>query len=393
MKSFRLTEKEMNAMAERIQTPFLVTSLDKVAENYRFLRTHLPRAGVYYAIKANPTPEVLQMLAEMGSHFDVASAGEIEALVELGVDGSRMIYANPVKDAKGLQASVDNGVNLFTFDDESEISKMAEAVPGADVLVRIQVRNNKALVDLNTKFGAPMDEALDLLEQAEKAGLHAKGICFHVGSQSLSTAAYEEALLLVRNLFDEAEARGMHLTDLDIGGGFPIPDADGLAVDLVAMMESINHQLDRLFPDTKVWMEPGRFMCGTAVNLVTSVIGTKNRGGNPWYILDEGIYGCFSGIMFDHWTYPLHCFGKGPLKASTFGGPSCDGIDVLYRDFMAPKLSVGDRVLVTEMGSYTSVSASRFNGFELAPNFIFEEQPEYAARLSDEVEETDDVAI
>jgi len=97
--------------------------------------------------------------------------------------------------------------------------------------------------------------------------------------------------------------------------------------------------------------------------------------------------------MYDHWTYPLHCFGKGPLKASTFGGPSCDGIDVLYRDFMAPKLSVGDRVLVTEMGSYTSVSASRFNGFELAPNFIFEEQPEYSVRLSDEVEETDDVAI
>ena len=106
-------------MAERIQTPFLVTSLDKVAENYRFLRTHLPRAGVYYAIKANPTPEVLQMLAEIGSHFDVASAGEIEALAELGVDGSRMIYANPVKDAKGLQAAVDNGVNRFTFDDES----------------------------------------------------------------------------------------------------------------------------------------------------------------------------------------------------------------------------------------------------------------------------------
>lgn len=393
MKSFRLTEKEMNAMAERIQTPFLVTSLDKVAENYRFLRTHLPRASVYYAIKANPTPEVLQMLAEMGSHFDVASAGEIEALAELGIDGSRMIYANPVKDAKGLQASVDNGVNRFTFDDESEITKMADAVPGADVLVRIQVRNNKALVDLNTKFGAPMDEALELLEQAEKAGLHARGICFHVGSQSLSTAAYEEALLLVRNLFDEAEARGIHLTDLDIGGGFPIPDADGLAVDLAAMMESINHQLDRLFPDTKVWMEPGRFMCGTAVNLVASVIGTKNRGGTPWYILDEGIYGCFSGIMYDHWTYPLHCFGKGPLRASTFGGPSCDGIDVLYRDFMAPKLSVGDRVLVTEMGSYTSVSASRFNGFELAPNFIFEEQPEYAARSSDEVEETDDVAI
>ena len=382
MKSFRLTEKEMNKMAERIPTPFLVASLDKVEENYQFMRKHLPSAGVYYAMKANPTPAIRKLLASLGSHFDVASAGEMEALAELGIDGSRMIYANPVKDLRGLQAAAVYGVRRFTFDDVTEIGKMAKYVPGADVLVRIQVRNNKALVDLNTKFGAPMEEALDLLEQAEKAGLHAMGICFHVGSQSLSTAAYEEALLLVRNLFDEAEARGMHLTDLDIGGGFPVPDADGLTVDLAAMMEAINRQIDRLFPDTAVWTEPGRYMCGTAVNLVTSVIGTKDRGGTPWYILDEGIYGCFSGIMYDHWTYPLHCFGKGEKKPSVFAGPSCDGIDVLYRDFMAPQLHVGDNLLVTEMGSYTSVSATRFNGFYLAPTVIFEEQPEYAARQS-----------
>jgi ornithine decarboxylase len=231
------------------------------------------------------------------------------------------------------------------------------------------------------------------LEKAEKAGLHAMGICFHVGSQSLSTAAYEEALLLVRNLFDEAEARGMHLTDLDIGGGFPVPDADGLTVDLAAMMEAINRQIDRLFPDTAVWTEPGRYMCGTAVNLVTSVIGTKDRAGTPWYILDEGIYGCFSGIMYDHWTYPLHCFGKGEKKPSVFAGPSCDGIDVLYRDFMAPALHVGDKLLVTEMGSYTSVSATRFNGFYLAPTLIFEDQPEYEARQSNSNDNDAEAAV
>ncbi len=379
-------------MAERVPTPFLVASLDKVEENYQFMRQHLPRAGVYYAMKANPTPAILRRLAGLGSHFDVASAGEMEQLYGLGVNGSQMIYANPVKDTRGLRAAAVYGVRRFTFDDATEIPKMASYVPGADVLVRISVRNNKALVDLNTKFGAPVDDAIALLQQAEQAGLHAAGICFHVGSQSLSTAAYEEALLVARKLFDEAEALGMHLTDLDIGGGFPVPDADGLSVDLAVMMESINRQIDRLFPDTAVWTEPGRYMCGTAVYLVTSVIGTKDRNGKPWYILDEGIYGCFSGIMYDHWTYPLHCFGKGAKKSSTFGGPSCDGIDVLYRDFEAPALKIGDRLLVTEMGAYTSVSATRFNGFYLAPTVIFENQPEYAARQKTDAEDKDSEA-
>ena len=393
MKNFRLTEKEMNAMAERFPTPFLVASLDKVEENYQFMRQHLPRAGICYAMKANPTPEVLCCLADLGAHFDVASAGEMEQLYGLGVNGSQMIYANPVKDTRGLRAAAVYGVTRFTFDDATEIPKMAEYVSGADVLVRISVRNNKALVDLNTKFGTPVSEALALLQQAEEAGLHAAGICFHVGSQSLSTAAYEEALLVARKLFDEAEVQGIHLTDLDIGGGFPVPDADGLSVDLAAMMESINRQIDRLFPDTNVWTEPGRYICGTAVNLVTSVIGTKNRNGKPWYILDEGIYGCFSGIMYDHWTYPLHCFGKGPKIPSMFGGPSCDGIDVLYRDFEAPSLRIGDRLLVTEMGAYTNVSATRFNGFYLAPTIIFENQPEYAARHQEAADEKDTEAV
>lgn len=296
MRSFILNENEMNELAKRQPTPFLVLSVDKVAENYAFLRKHLPRAGIYYAIKANPHPRALERLAALGSHFDVASAGEMEMLHAAGVDGSRMIYANPVHDARGFAAASRFGVKRFTFDDESEIPKLAAVAPGADVLVRVQVHNSKALVDLNTKFGAPLGSALPLLRKAEQAGLHAKGICFHVGSQSLSTAAYEEALLLVHHLFLEAEASGMHLTDLDIGGGFPIPSAEGLHVDLAAMLEAINRQLERLFPQTAVWTEPGRFLCGTAMNLVTSVIGTKQRGAVPWYILDEGIYGVFSGI-------------------------------------------------------------------------------------------------
>lgn len=391
MRSFRLTEQEMNGLAKRFPTPFLVASLDKVEENYRFMRKHMPRAGIYYAMKANPTPGILRRLASLGACFDVASAGEIKQLHKLGVEGSRMIYANPVKDQRGLAAAAACGVRRMTFDDESEIAKMAEAVPGADVLVRVSVRNNKALVDLNTKFGAPLEEALPLLQKAQAAGLNPMGICFHVGSQSLSTAAYEEALLVCRGLFDEARSLGMELTDLDIGGGFPVPSAEGLSVDLAAMMESVNKQIDRLFPEVAVWTEPGRYMCGTAVNLVASVIGTKFRGEKPWYVLDESIYGAFSGIIYDHWTYPLHCFGKGKKRPSFFGGPSCDGIDVLYSDFEAPQLKIGDKVLVTDIGAYSTVSATRFNGFEIAPTIIWEEQKEARSQEEYELDNTEAV--
>ena len=374
MRSFNLSENEMNELCRRHETPFLVVSVAKVEENYRFLRAHLPHAGVYYAMKANPAPAILRRLAELGSKFDVASAGEIEALAREGVAGDRMIYANPVKDARGLRAAAKYGVRRMTFDDASEIGKIAQAVPGASVLVRIAVHNSRALVDLNTKFGARPEDALPLLLAAKRAGLRPVGICFHVGSQSLSVAAYEEALLFVHGLFAEAEAAGLTLTDLDIGGGFPVPDAAGLAVDVAAMLTAIDRQIVRLFPETAVYCEPGRFLPGTAVNLVASVIGTKDRAGHPWYILDEGIYGAFSGMMYDHWHYPLHTFGRGERVRATFAGPSCDGIDVLYEDFLTPRLTVGDHVLATDIGAYTTVSATQFNGFALAPTYTYEEE-------------------
>ena len=367
----------MNDLADKFPTPFLVASLEKIEENYCFLRKHLPRAKVFYAMKANPTEGILRKMASLGASFDVASAGEIQKLHDMGIAGERMIYANTVKTQHGLEIAARYGVNKFTFDDESEIAKLARFVPGASVLVRISVENAKAMVDLNTKFGTAPGNALNLLRKARAAGLTATGICFHVGSQSLAAEAYEEALLVCRRLFDEAKEEGMELTKLDIGGGIPAPDATGLSVDLAGMMEAINRQLERLFPEIEVWSEPGRYMCSTAVNLVTSVIGTKQRGSESWYIMDEGVYGALSGVIFDHWTYELECFKYGERYSSTFAGPSCDGIDVVRRELMAPKLEIGDRVLVPNCGAYTSASATTFNGFSIAPTVVWEEQKLY----------------
>lgn len=384
MRSFRLSKNAIEELMAKYPTPFLVASVDKVAENYKFFREHLPRVNVFYAMKANPTEQIIRTLADLGTSFDVASGGEMKQLALMGIDGSRMIYANPVKTPAGLQTAKQCGVNRFTFDDASEIDKMAQAVPGGEVLVRIRVVNKKALVDLNAKFGCAPEEALDLLKKAKEKGLTPAGIAFHVGSQSLGASGHEEALLICRRLFDEAEEMGMHLYMLDIGGGLPVPDANGLAIDVARMADQINRQLDRLFPDTELWAEPGRFMCGTAVNLVTSVIGTKERNGQHWYVLDEGLYGSFSAHMYDHWHFAIHSYKKGERELCTLLGPSCDSIDFVARDVMMPRLEIGDAVLVPDCGAYSVASATDFNGFDIAKTYIWEE--EEASRSFDDEE-------
>lgn len=382
MKSFRLTEEEMEYLADRYPTPFMVVSLDRVEKNYRYLCEKLPRVKVFYAIKANSEPAILQRMAVLGSNFDVASIGEIRLLASLGVPGSRMIYANPVKPAWDIAEAAKLGVDRFTFDDESEIEKMAAGAPGARVLVRVQVENDAAVVNLNEKFGVVPDKALSLLHKAKEAGLVPAGICFHVGSQSLKSEAYGRALTLCRRLFDEAQGQGMKLTVLDIGGGLPIPEAGQREPDLDAMTEDIRRNLDRLFPEVEIWSEPGRYMCGTAVNLVTRVIGTKERNGQPWYVLDDGMYGSYNGLVFDHWTYKLEFFQQGVKVPSVFVGPSCDSIDVVARDYPAPVLQVGSLVLSPEMGAYSSSAATSFNGFQPAKTIVYEENIGVAENIS-----------
>ena len=375
-RNFHLTEDEKNFLADRFETPFMVISLNKVQENYLYLKKQLPRVKVFYAMKANSTPEVLLQLANLGSNFDVASPGEVRALNALGISGSRMVYANPVKTLSGIKLAHDLGVDKFTFDDESEIHKLASYAPGAKVLVRVRVENKDAVVNLNEKFGAAPMQALQLLQLAKDNGLIPAGICFHVGSQSLSADAYITALEMCRELFDKAEIQGMHLTALDIGGGLPVPNEKVEAVDVDSMTDILREKLDELFPDTEIWSEPGRFMCGTAVNLVTSVIGTKMRNGQPWYVLDDGLYGSFNGLMFDHWNFKMKMpADKAQEKAvpSTFVGPSCDSIDVVARDLPAPKLEIGDRIMVPNIGAYSTSAATSFNGFPPADTIVYED--------------------
>lgn len=374
-KYFRLNKEETEALAQEYGTPLLVLSLEQIEKNYRLLRTHLPRVKVFYAIKANPHRRILELMRDLGSNFDVASDGEIMELSSLGVDGSRMIYANPMKTVNGLRACSNAGVGKMTFDSAGEIDKMARECPGATVLLRIRIDNSSAHVDLNKKFGAAREQALELLLKARDAGLDAAGIAFHVGSQTTSADPYLYALDIAREIFEEAAAAGMQLRIMDIGGGFPIPEPK-VRFNLQEMLNQINARLDEDFPGVEIWAEPGRFICGTAVNLITSVIGVTERGGQPWYFLDEGLYGTFSGVLFDQWDFKLISFKEGEQVAATFAGPSCDSLDIMFRGKMTVRQEEGDLILVPICGAYTSASATTFNGFSKANFVVWEDVKE-----------------
>lgn len=374
-KYFRLNKEETEALAQEYGTPLLVLSLEQIEKNYRLLRTHLPRVKVFYAIKANPHRRILELMRDLGSNFDVASDGEIMELSSLGVDGSRMIYANPMKTVNGLRACRNAGVGKMTFDSAGEIDKMARECPGATVLLRIRIDNSSAHVDLNKKFGAAREQALELLLKARDAGLDAAGIAFHVGSQTTSADPYLYALDIAREIFEEAAAAGMQLRIMDIGGGFPIPEPK-VRFNLQEMLNQINARLDEDFPGVEIWAEPGRFICGTAVNLITSVIGVTERGGQPWYFLDEGLYGTFSGVLFDQWDFKLISFKEGEQVAATFAGPSCDSLDIMFRGKMTVRQKEGDLILVPICGAYTSASATTFNGFRKANFVVWEDVKE-----------------
>ena len=367
-KYFQLNQAAVEALAEKYGTPLLVLSLEQIEKNYNLLRTHMPRVKVFYAIKANPHRRILELMRDLGSNFDVASDGEIMELASLGVDGSRMIYANPMKTVNGLRACRNAGVSKMTFDSAGEIDKMARECPDATALLRIRIDNSSAHVDLNKKFGAGREQALELLQKAKAAGLDAAGIAFHVGSQTTSADPYLNALDIAREIFEEAAANGMQLRIMDIGGGFPIPEPK-VRFNLAEMLKQINARLDEDFPGVEIWCEPGRFICGTAVNLITSVIGVTERGGQPWYFLDDGLYGTFSGVLFDQWDFKLISFKEGEQVAATFAGPSCDSLDIMFRGKMTVRQEEGDLILVPICGAYTSASATTFNGFSKA-NFV-----------------------
>ena len=341
-------------------TPTLFLSAGRLRENYRTLRSALPGVDLYYAVKANPLPEVVAILQQEGSFFDIASCGEIEVVRSRGIDGARCIHTNPIKRDSDIRAALDFGIDTFVVDNPSELAKFGPYRDAARLLIRLSIQNPQCLVNLSHKFGVRPDRAMELIREARDRGLAVEGIAFHCGSQNENVLKYIEALDYCRDICRMAAVEGCALNTIDIGGGFPVDYVNPVAP-VAQFCRPINEYLERYFATYRVIAEPGRAVCGSALTLATRVIGTSIREGIRWYYIDDGLYGSFSGKVFDHADYPMYVPRSGQRHTSTIAGPTCDSIDVPYENIALPELKVGDVLLFGTMGAYTNATATRFN--------------------------------
>jgi len=353
-------------------TPLFVISKAKLRAQVERFRKNLPRVTPYYAVKANPHIDIVRTFAEMGIGFDVASKNEIESVFSCGVTADRMIFANTTKRPGDLKYVVQKDVTLMTFDSEYELHKLAKYAPGARVLVRIKVPNVGSTVELSIKFGVDPADAIPLLIKAYKLGLKPVGLSFHVGSQCTKVENYIEAFEMASIIMRDARLKQIPFEILDIGGGFPIKHFDWEEELFEPMAAVINKELDRLFDDSiKIIAEPGRFLAGPSSMLIMSVVGKSIRMNKHWYYLDDGVYGCLSGIIYDHCKYQYKALKKGQTQISTIAGPTCDSLDVISYTEDLPELEVGDIVIVENIGAYSYATATNFNSIPPA-KVIFE---------------------
>jgi len=335
-------------------------------KQYSRFRKCLPFVAPYYAIKANPHRLVIKEFVALGAGFDVASAAEMKRVLSLGASPSKIIFANTIKSPEDIAYARKRKVKLMTFDNESELYKIAKHYPGAHVIVRIKVANAGSVVELSLKFGADPEQAFFLLRKAKALGLVPAGISFHVGSQSTNVENYLQALEISAGIFKEAEESNLLLKILDIGGGFPIQHFDNeVGINFERMSAQIKKSVKYLFDkNVKVIAEPGRFLVGPAGILVTEVIGRTFRNNKNYYYINDGIYGDFSGMIFDHCRYEFKTLRRGQKFLSALAGPTCDSFDTLSVNEEIPELYVGDVVYVKNIGAYSCASAtSGFNGF------------------------------
>jgi len=362
----------LKKLAIRHGTPLFIVDHKILRQNYATFKKHLPRVQAYYAVKANPAPEIVHTLYSAGASFDVASMAEFHIVHDQIKDlpakqrqdfiWDKIIYANPIKDTDTLKA-LNQYKPLVTYDNLEEIKKLKKYAPQAGLALRLRVPNTGAMVELSSKFGAAPGEAVDLIEQAHLAGLVVEGLSFHVGSQCTNFQNFVQALQLAANLFAEAKQRGFNLKLLDIGGGFPAP-YDKSVRPFSALARKINTELNRLFPkEVEVLAEPGRFMVATAATLVAKVIGKAMRDGKMCYYINDGAYHTFSGIIFDHMHYHIKAFKKGATEISAVFGPTCDALDTISLAELLPELELDDLVYSENVGAYTQASSTWFNGF------------------------------
>ena len=359
--------------------PCLVVDLDVVKANYKAFDRAMPGTRIFYAVKANPAPEILKALADMGSCFDTASVVEIQMALAAGASPDRISFGNTIKKERDIAKAHEFGISMFAVDSVEEVEKVARAASGARVFCRILTDGAGAEWPLSRKFGCDPSMAKDVLMAAHKLGLKAYGISFHVGSQQTRLGAWDTALAQAKSIFDEMAAEGVTLSMVNLGGGFPtkylkaVPGTNAYAN---AIHEGLEKHFGNAIPDTII--EPGRGMVGNAGVIKAEVVLISKKHANDnlrWVYLDIGKFGGLAETMDEAIRYPITTIhDSGEKSPCVIAGPTCDSADVLYEK--APydlplSLCVGDEVLIESTGAYTTTYASvAFNGFPPLRSFV-----------------------
>ncbi|WP_372739656.1 type III PLP-dependent enzyme [Neptunomonas sp.] len=364
---------KIKAFSDNKETPFIVVDLNTVREKYVELKQGFDYARIYYAVKANPAKEVLSLLADLGSNFDIASIYELDKVLECNVSADRCSFGNTIKKRKDIAYFYEKGVRLFSTDSEADLRNIAEFAPGSRIYVRILTEGSEgADWPLSRKFGCSPEMAIELAALAKELGLDPYGISFHVGSQQREIDAWDGAIAKVKVVFERLfSEHGIALKMINMGGGFPAQYIQKTN-DFSTYVEEITRYLTEDFPDLvpEVILEPGRSLLGDSGVIVSEIVLISRKSQTAmerWVYTDVGKFNGLIETLDECIKYPLYTECEGEEEAVVLAGPTCDSMDIMYENHkyeLPLSLEIGDRLYWMATGAYTSSYCSvEFNGF------------------------------
>ena len=362
------------AARQKYTRPFLIIDTAIVREKLRRFRAAMPRVRPHYAVKANPDRRVVKVLAQEGAGFEIASTGELDLLLSLGVPAAEVFFSNPMRSREANGYAAAKGLRWFVVDSVDELRRMHGVDPTAQLYLRIATPNIGSDWPLSGKFGAGAGDAREIIAAAAKLGADLAGVTFHAGSQCRNPANWRVGMEKARIVFDAMIKAGLKPRLLDIGGGFPVRHVKPIpSIEVIG--EVVNEALKAFPAEVQVLAEPGRFLVSDAGYFVCRVLGTATRGGKRWMHWDAGLFG---GVIetTEGLKYKIRCNRSGPDIAWNIAGPTCDSVDVVMREEPLPSdLQEGDFIYLRTAGAYTTAYASEFNGFPLPEVRVFETKP------------------
>ncbi|HSW96756.1 MAG TPA: type III PLP-dependent enzyme [Candidatus Saccharimonadales bacterium] len=360
----KLTKKIINS-SKVYKTPFLLIDLQQVRKNYRTIQKGLPDIEVFYSMKANAHPKIIEALVKEKASFDITSEEELKLLSKYNLPDEKIICLNPIKSPQFLKTLHKEKVSVLAFDSFEEVDKIAQYARGSKVVLRIVVDNEGSDWPLTKKYGIDPAEAIPLLKYAKEKNLEPIGLTFHVGSQCRNKNNWVNALFVCETLWSLAKKEDIYFYFLSLGGGLPIqhtkpiPALEDIEKGIKRMLRNNYKTLDN---PLRVTIEPGRAIVGDSAVMVTSVIGKAKRGNENWAYIDAGVFNAFMETI-DGFTYELKTEKDHKKKKYTIGGPSCDSVDIPFKNIKLSDVNIDDKVYVLNAGAYTTVYASNFNGF------------------------------